>query len=534
MVRVMGKNIIELGDFPDFYLDKYEVTNREFKEFIDRGGYQNNGYWKHAFLKEGRTKTWKQAMLDFQDATGRPGPATWQGGNYPVGQDDYPVNGISWYEAAAYAEFVGKSLPTNYHWDIAQKADESIGWRLSPFLIAPSSNFDNQGPSPVGSYRGMNFFGAYDMAGNVREWCWNDVQNGKSIRGGAWKDATYMMIHESQTHPFDRSSRNGFRCVQYLEPEKIPEAAFKPLSAPSWGSYHRTRNVESWDYRQVPRISNEVFRVYKDQFSYDKADLNVKIVEVDEIDDDWILEKVSFDAAYDNERVTAYLYIPKNAIPPYQTVVFFPGSGAVYSKEFKKGEWIHLNLIDFLVRNGRAVVFPVYNGTYERGYEGALELQIPANSRQHVEYLQKIIKDFRRSIDYLETRDDIDSERLAYYGFSWGGFLGTIIPAVEERIKVNICLLGGVRPFPFFEEHPSVEPVNYVTRITGPTLMLNGKYDLIYPEQMSVKPMYDLLATPQKDKVLKLYDTDHFIPRNELIRETLSWLDRYFGPVQKQ
>ena len=51
-------------------------------------------------------------MAEFVDSTGRPGPATWQGGDYPEGQDDYPVSGVSWYEAAAYAEFAHKSLPT--------------------------------------------------------------------------------------------------------------------------------------------------------------------------------------------------------------------------------------------------------------------------------------------------------------------------------------------------------------------------------------------------------------------------------------
>jgi len=59
--------------------------------------------------------------------------------------------------------------------------------------------------------------------------------------------------------------------------------------------------------------------------------------------------------------------------------------------------------------------------------------------------------------------------------------------------------------------------------------MLNGRFDMTFPYETSAKPMFDLLGTPKEDKVLKLYDTDHFIPRNEFIKETLAWLDKYFG-----
>jgi serine/threonine protein kinase len=68
------------------------------------------------FVSRGRTLTWEAAVASFRDTTGRPGPATWELGNFPDGQDDWPVNGVSWYEAAAYAVFAGKLLPTIYHW----------------------------------------------------------------------------------------------------------------------------------------------------------------------------------------------------------------------------------------------------------------------------------------------------------------------------------------------------------------------------------------------------------------------------------
>ena len=77
-----------------------------------------------------------------------------------------------------------------------------------------------------------------------------------------------------------------------------------------------------------------------------------------------------------------------------------------------------------------------------------------------------------------------------------------------------------------------VNEINYISRVKIPTLMLNGRYDMTFPYELSVKPMFDLLGTPSGQKELKLYDTDHFIPRNEFIKETLRWLDKYLGPVK--
>ena len=150
------------------------------------------------------------------------------------------------------------------------------------------------------------------------------------------------------------------------------------------------------------------------------------------------------------------------------------------------------------------------------------------NSYQWTEWLIQFVKDFKRCIDYLETRPDIDRDKLAYYGPSWGGWLGAIIPAAEERLEASVLLAGGLIDW----GRPEVHPINYVTRVKTPTLMLSGKYDTIFPYETSIKPMFDLLGTPDEHKELKLYETDHIPPRNEFIKETLAWLDRYLGPVE--
>jgi dienelactone hydrolase len=240
---------------------------------------------------------------------------------------------------------------------------------------------------------------------------------------------------------------------------------------------------------------------------------------------------ITFDAAYGGERIIAHLFLPKNTAPPYQTVIYFPGSASLFqsSSEGLDSYYEFPVFLSFLVKNGRAVLYPAYKGTFERRDDALVPIHVGEKSHRFTEYLIQLVKDFKRCIDYLETRQDIDSDKLAYYGMSWGGMLGAIITAVEERLKASVLLAGGF--FGFGLGRPEANQINYVTRVKVPTLMLNGRYDTIFPET-SIKPMFDLLGTPDEHKELKLYETDHIPPRNEFIKETLAWLDRYLGPVK--
>jgi dienelactone hydrolase len=185
--------------------------------------------------------------------------------------------------------------------------------------------------------------------------------------------------------------------------------------------------------------------------------------------------------------------------------------------------------LSFLVRSGRAALYPVYKGTFERGSPALSALSDGSDTHAYTEFLIQVIKDFRRSVDYLETRPDIDSGKLAYYGMSWGAYLGPIITAVEERLSASVLVGGGLTGI----GRPEVRDFNYVTRVKMPTLMLNGRYDVFFPLETSSQPLHDLLGTAAEDKQLILYDTDHVPPRDEYIRETLAWLDRYLGPVAR-
>jgi serine/threonine protein kinase/dienelactone hydrolase len=520
MVRVYGRETTEgFGRLNDFYVDKHEVTNQEFKDFVYSGGYQKPEYWTHEFVRDGKALSWKEALAEFVDTTGRSGPSTWTAGDYPDGKENYPVSGISWYEAAAYAEFAGKSLPSVVHWYMTAGFDlPSLQWYRSPIITL--SNFGEEGPAPVGSYHGMSAFGAYDLAGNVREWCYNESDKGRYVRGGAWNDVPYMYGNRSQADAFDRSPKNGFRCIQYIDKGNILQAALEPV-----------KYTESRDYYKEKPVSDEIFQVYKSQFQYDKSALNVEIENRDDSSEDWIKEKIIIDAAYADERVPIYLFLPKNTVPPYQTLIYVPGNNVI--GDIKSDSLLNPFVYDFFIKNGRAVAYPIYKGTYERTGDHNLDQNWPTEEHQYIytEYLIKWVKDFKRTIDYLQTREDIDSSKLAYYGFSWGGELGNIIPAVEDRLKVSVLHVGG---FGDSFARPEADDINYVTRIKIPTLMLNGKYDMSFPYDFTVKPMFDFLGTPEEHKRLRVYETDHFIPRKELIRESLDWLDKYLGPVRRK
>jgi len=522
MVRVQGAETT-LGKLGDFFIDRYEVTNRQYREFIDKGGYKKRGYWKHKLVKDGRELTWEEAARVFVDQTGQPGPATWQGGDYPEGQGDYPVSGVSWYEAAAYADFAGKSLPTGYHWGIARGEYTPMIQipQLGGFaLFAPFSNFKSKGPVPVGSLPGMTAFGAFDMAGNVREWCLNETPGGRLIRGGAWGDNTYMFDNLSQAPAMDRSAKNGFRCAFYPDPEKIPGSSFQAMKL-----------GETRDYYRVKPVPDAIFQVYREQFSYDKRDLRARVESSQKSPGGWTQEKVSFDAAYGGERVIAYLFLPRNTPPPYQTVIYFPGGASEWQRSSRDIEsyFEFPMFLSFIVKNGRAVLYPVYKGTFERGDNSmAAVIDNGMNSHQYTEIFIQEVKDFKRCVDYLETRPDIDGRKLAYYGMSWGAVNGAIIPAVEERLKASVLVAGGLTG----NARPEVDQINYVTRVKIPTLILNGKYDTFFPPEKSSKPMFDLLGTRAQDKQQKLYETDHIPPANEFIKETLAWFDRYLGPVK--
>jgi dipeptidyl aminopeptidase/acylaminoacyl peptidase len=274
------------------------------------------------------------------------------------------------------------------------------------------------------------------------------------------------------------------------------------------------------DYSWEKPVGDDVFNVYQRLYGYDLFNLDAKVVTVDAFAPNWRMETVSFRAAYGNERVTAYLFLPNNAKPPFQTVVYFPTRTALVLPSSKT---LEINNIEFLIRSGRAVLYPVYQGTYERRIQGSI-------SWGGLSYLSLVIqeaKDLRRSLDYLETRPDIDRGRLAYFGVSYGAWLGPVFTAVEKRFKASILFGGGLSTGPV---QPEWDPLNFAPRVWVPTLMMNGRYDFTFPLETAQLPLFHLLGTAARDKRHVLLEGGH-IPGNwqGQMKEALDWLDHYLG-----
>ena len=225
-----------------FYIDIYEVTNRQFRQFVQQTGYQAEGDWQKYAQKH---------------------------------RMDHPVVNVTWNDAKAYAEWAGKRLPTEEEWEYAAKGGKAVKW--FPWGDSPDparANYRHQGESfwagvvrliglrkmgtkPVGSYE-PNGFGLYDMCGNVSEWCENVYKPypdgpqedeiytghglfkksqkpmyGKAIRGGNWQspNAVFVRItHRNEAVSSHFSNDLGFRCASSVSPHAfgaLPPRSFK-------------------------------------------------------------------------------------------------------------------------------------------------------------------------------------------------------------------------------------------------------------------------------------------------------------------
>jgi dipeptidyl aminopeptidase/acylaminoacyl peptidase len=378
-------------------------------------------------------------------------------------------------------------------------------------LIVPRSNFSGRGPRAVTSSSAIGWYGTYDHAGNVREWCSNPRGDHRYIMGGGWNDPTYQFNDAYTQPPWDRSVTNGIRLVRYLDPANVTVAS-------------RDIELPRRDFSTERIVSDEIFQVYRRLFAYDERPLLERIESADSSHADWVKQRVSFEAAYSGPRMLLDLYLPRRFAPPYQVVVFFPGGNALVQATFSDQQ---TRLFDFLIKSGRVVAFPIYRGTFERG-AGELKNDFPDTTVTWRDYVIMWGKDYRRTFDYLETRPDIDAARIGYYGVSWGGAMGPVLAAIEARTKAVVLNVGGLN---FERALSEVDQINYAPRVTQPTLMLNGRYDHYFPVETSQLPLFRLLGTPAEHKRHVISEGAHNVPRTQVIQETLAWFDRYLGPV---
>ena len=499
----------------DFFIDKFEVTNREYKEFVNAGGYLNKEFWKQPFVKDGKLLTWEEAMREFKDRTGLSGPRSWVDQNFPEGKAEYPVADITWYEAAAYAAFKGKQLPTAFQWEKASRVDTptKFGW-VTPWgleseeMFDNRANFKNDGTAPVDHYEfGSSPYGCYNMAGNVAEWTLNRQADGFSAAGGSWGDPAYMFGSYGAFPGFYSSSKLGFRCVLNSRNAKGDQGAmaFDPREVPTYGP-----------------TSEASFEEWLSHYRYDKTPLEPRIVEVIETDE-WRREKITY-AGADDERVMAYLYLPKNFRAPFQVIHFVPGTSAFYSLTVP--QYVNL-VVQPYIKSGRAAFVVVLKGYVERKSPDSHKSPTLAS----VKYLEEMVNwvtDMRRGLDYLETRNDIEASRIALLATSTEENL--IVPAIESRYR-SVVLMGFGLPKTYLGCIPEANPIYFAPHVRAPKLMLNGLYDEVAPFKSTAEPLYKLLRQPKR---LEVYVGGHMPPFEVAVPIVNRWLDRTLGPVQQE
>jgi dienelactone hydrolase len=364
----------------------------------------------------------------------------------------------------------------------------------------------------------MTTLGVFDLIGNVREWCWNETGDGaRCTSGAAWTDAPYHAGWIIPKSPWNRDSTHGFRLVRtFDDDEKLAR-----LRQPEEPSVRR-------DFRKEEPVSDAEFMIYRRMYAYDSLPLNAEVVAVD-TSEHWTRERVAFDLP-SGERGAALLYIPTNIKLPFETVIYWPGSGAL---ELQSVDEEYLPAFDFIVKSGRVVAQPIFKGTYDRDdadfsitYDSFWSAPETPNTTRHRNLTIEHLQELSRTIDYLEIREDINTDRLGFYGFSWGGWIAPIVLVLEERrIDTAVLNVGGLDDV--YHYLPEIDTFNFVTRVRTPVLMINGEYDTVFPLETSQKPMFELLGTEPEHKKLFVTPAAHWVPRNVLIRETLDWFDRY-------
>ena len=499
----------------DFLLDRYEVSNRDFEEFVRAGGYRRRELWKVPFADGGKSLAFEAAMARFHDTTGLPGPRSWVGGAPPPGRENHPVTDVTWYEAAAFAEWKGKKLPTIYQWEKAARypASPTAGMNFPWGVVgegidaAERSNFLGKGTLPGDAMPfGMSIWGAQHLAGNVAEWCRNAKGPGFAFRGGSWNDPVYA-FHRTGGYPALYSGATlGFRCAKSLGPDAGDEGDFAIAASDVIPTFHP--------------VDDGTFAELRKKYEYAKTPLNARVVETVDTPD-WRRETIVYDVG--GTAVTAYLYLPLGFKRPLQVIHSAP-AGDVDGGFRTLTSSVESSLAPF-IRGGRAVFSVLLEGYVGRP---SLSSERPdTRSTEYVDYVVKRVTELRRGLDYLETRPDLERSRIAFVARSAGSWTGLILAAVEPRYR-SVMLTGtGVKPQEV-SDAAAANRINFAPQITVPKLMLHGRYDEDVPFKSEAEPLFGLLREPKR---IEVYEGSHIPPMSVAIPVTTKWLDETLGPV---
>ncbi|HJX89691.1 MAG TPA: hypothetical protein VJ372_04300 [Pyrinomonadaceae bacterium] len=345
------------------------------------------------------------------------------------------------------------------------------------------------------------------MAGNVSEWCLNETSEGFLSAGGAWGDPVYSFANYGGFPGFFSSEKRGFRC------------------ALSTGEAQGNITIKIQD--EVPvyaRTSDADFNKWHHAYDYEKGPLDPQIEKQET--PEWTRERITFNGA-DGERAIAYLYLPKNFPGPFQVIHYLPPGDVENGQRSATQAAEHL--LGAQVKLGRAVFVVIIKGYIERLLpEGYVE---PDPTK--AEYRDKIVNwitDLRRALDYLETRKDIDSKKIALFGVSSGARVGLIQAAVEQRYAAVFLAGSGLRKA-YVQNIAEANTINFASHIRGPIMLLHGKYDENLSLKREAEPLFKILPEP---KQMVTYEGGHVPPLELLVKTMNGFFDQTMGPVKRE
>ncbi|HSG48718.1 MAG TPA: SUMF1/EgtB/PvdO family nonheme iron enzyme, partial [Longimicrobiales bacterium] len=491
-----------------FLMDRFEVTNQAYAEFVRTGGYERDELWGHAP---------PEVRGGLVDRTGLPGPRGWLRQRFPDGAERLPVTGVSWWEAEAYCRSVGSRLPTLFEWEMTARDGQMsrfgviMPWGKQVAVEAGErrANFNSEGPAAVDAFPfGISPHGAYAMAGNVREWTASRFAGGLVVAGGSWQGPAYLYTEYVSEPPSFHSDGLGFRCGRH---EGQGDQGGGPVDL----------EIRTPDYRPVDRAGFETLRAF---YRYDLVPPNPRTTDVVETAD-WTRERIWIDGPQ-GDSILLYFYAPKSARPPYQAIVYVPGASVFFLDRLPDNAEYALGPA---IQAGRALLTVVMDGMMERGFPEGAAFPEPA-SVGFRDLMVKHATELRMATDYAQSRDDVDGDRIAYVASSWGAGSRIAFAAVDDRYRAVVLVGGGIdeRIKPTL---PEADNVNFAPYIGAPILMVNGANDEEHPWPTRGEPLWDLLPEP-KELVL-VEGGGHLPPVEARIPAINRFLDRVLGPVRR-
>jgi DNA-binding winged helix-turn-helix (wHTH) protein/dienelactone hydrolase len=513
LIPIMGLRRME--NLGPFFIGRSEVSNAEYQAFVAAGGYSDARFWS-ALAEAEPPLTMDDVGRLFVDQSGQPGPATWLVGKHPSGSADHPVSGVSYYEAMAYAAFRGMKLPTARHWARAALGIDEQRWPLASALL-PVARLSGTTTVAGGTGAAISTWGSLHMVGNAREWTRDYSGKDRMCVGSSYLGPVWNYALPGFADPMLRSPTFGFRLASYSDDTS-------PVAIVSDGAEPR-----------LPMVSDETFAGIIRQLHYPDGTVRATdaepIYERDEYE--WSRRKVLLPTEDPDDPLPVLLFVPKQASGALHPVIFIP-PGDSYEAGYPSERIDITNYdIDFLVREGMSVIWPIYWGTHERYVRRAAD-----GSGEQLRAWQLAIdrrrNELGRVIDYVSDHPDFDGDQVSLMAVSYGAtFMAPPLLAAEKRVKSAVLLATGLARLDPDRVPLHLNPNTYWPRITQPLLVLSGRYDLGFNAGTSEPSILKALRPPAERNRVILYPSAHWpLPPRRIRSDVLAWYDEqpFDGP----